>query len=479
MRIPLFGLGTKSKSWAITAQKRINAIVEKRGEEDRTSFALLGRPGLVSFNSSFGSNPSRGMWAVNTLAQPLLFTVHAGTLYSINNAGVTSVIGAIGTITGDVSMADDGTYLVLVDGTNGYWYNMQTPGALTQIVDGNFTTSPETVIWQNNYFIVTSGATRQFQLSQISPSVNPAVWPAIQINFAGSSAGALVAGQSNSSILVLFGDVYTEFWQDTGSPDFPYANIPGSSQEFGLASAWSVTKFDNALVGLFKNKMGGVNVSRLEGFTLQRLSDQDMEQILSNYSDSALGTAQGYSFMSEGHPLYVLNFPETATWVYDGLSQTWTEWQNDVGGPFVGKKFAVFQGRLCVSDSSIGSIYEFDPNTYDDNGELIGMEIWTRHIWDDDKFIGIRDIQIDIESGVGLAVGQGSNPQMDLQVSKDGGQTFASVGFSSMGPIGEYTQRVKWRSLGAARDWVLKLRVTDPVKRIITGASAEVTGAGF
>jgi hypothetical protein len=48
-----------------------------------------------------------------------------------------------------------------------------------------------------------------------------------------------------------------------------------------------------------------------------------------------------------------------------------------------------------------------------------------------------------------------------------------------MGQIGEYTQRVKWRSLGAARDWVLKLRITDPVKRVITGASAELTVAGF
>jgi hypothetical protein len=479
MRVNLFGLGTKSKSWAITAQKRINCIVEKRGEEDRTSFALLGRPGLLAFNTTFGSNPSRGMWAVNTLAQPLLFTVHAGTLYSINNAGVTSVIGAIGTITGDVSMADDGKYLVLVDGTSGYWYNMETPGALTLIVDGNFTTSPKTVSWQDNYFIVTSGASRQFQLSQITPSVDPAVWPAIQINFAGSAAGSLVAGQTDHSLLVLFGDVYTEFWQDTGSPDFPYANIPGSSQEFGLASAWSLAKFDNSLAGLFKNKMGGINVARLSGFNLQRLSDSDMEQIFDSYSASAVGSAQGYSFMSEGHPLYVIMFPDTATWMYDGLSGAWTELQDDLGGPFIGKKFAVFQGRLCVSDAVDGKIYEFDPATYSDNGALIGMEIWTKHIWNDDKYIGISDIQIDIESGVGLATGQGSLPVMDMQVSKDGGNTFASVGFSSMGPIGEYTQRVKWRSLGSARDWVLKLRITDPVKRVITGASAELTVAGF
>jgi hypothetical protein len=107
------------------------------------------------------------------------------------------------------------------------------------------------------------------------------------------------------------------------------------------------------------------------------------------------------------------------------------------------------------------------------------MEVWSKHIWKDDKYIGISQIQIDIESGVGLVSGQGSQPVCDLQVSKDGGFTFKSVGFSSMGLIGDYTARLKWNSLGAARDWVLKLIITDPVRRVITGAHAEVQGAGF
>ena len=84
-----------------------------------------------------------------------------------------------------------------------------------------------------------------------------------------------------------------------------------------------------------------------------------------------------------------------------------------------------------------------------------------------------------MESGVGLPTGQGSNPVVDLQISKDGGNTFYSVGFASIGAIGQYTQRVIWRGLGAARDWVLKLRITDPVKRVITGASADVKVGAF
>lgn len=476
MRVSLWGLGTQSKSRAITAQKRVNCVVEPRKEMDRTIFALVGRDGLTAFITTLGTNPSRCMWSVNSLSTPLLFSVHAGTLYSINNAGVTAVIGVIGTTTGDVSMADDGTYLVLVDGAKGYVYNMQVPTGLNQIVDGNFTTSPKTVTWQDQYFIVTSSATKQFQLSQISPSVDPTVWPAIQINFTGSGADSLQAGISDHSITHLFARTYTEFWQNAGNPDFPFAKITGSAQEFGLNAPFSLSKFDNSVVGLFQNKMGGKNVSRMQGFALNKISDQDMDEILTGYADTADGT--GHSYMSGSHPLYVLNLPAAdATWVYDGLPNAWTEWTDTDGNRFWGNKFAKFVNRLCVSDYRNGNIYQYDPDSTTDNGSMIPMEVVSKHIWEDDKYLGIQQIQVDIESGVGTLTE--TDPVIDLLVSKDGGASFHSVGFSQMGAIGEHTTRVIWNSLGAARDWVLKLRITDSVRRVLTGASAMVTGGSF
>ena len=183
--------------------------------------------------------------------------------------------------------------------------------------------------------------------------------------------------------------------------------------------------------------------------------------------------------MIGGHPIYLVNFGTTDTWIYDGLSNVWCEWQDTTGGRYSGQKFAAFQGMLCVSDYQTGNIYEINPSTYADNSSNFGMEVWSKHIWNDDKYIGISQVQIDIESGSGTTTGQGVNPVMDLQVSKDGGQSFFSVGFSSMGPIGNYTTRCIWRGLGSARDWVLKLRVTDPIHRVVTGATAELTGWSF
>jgi hypothetical protein len=474
MRVDLFGVGVQGKSAAITAQNRVNCYIETEQEPDRTKLALIGSPGLTLFNTEL-SGPSRGMWAVNSLSTPLLFTVHRGTLYSINNASVSAVIGSIGTIDGNVSMADDGTFLMLVDGVKGYYYNMLVPAGLNQIVDANFTTSPKTVTWQDTYFIVNAGSTNQVQLSS---NGTPVTWPAVNINFTGSNPGALQAVIADHSILNIFGEPYTEFWQDTGSPDFPYAVIPGSSQEFGLASAWSLCKYDNSLAGLFRNKMGEVNVSRMAGFRLQQISSLEIDYIINQYA--SVGNATAYGYMQGGHPMYQISFPDiNVTWEFDGASNSWGQRQSTDGGRYWGNKFANFVNRKLVSDYRNGAIYQIDSTVYTDNGSMIPMEVTSKHIWQDDKYLSIPQLQIDIESGVGITTGQGDDPQIMLEISKDGGRVFRAVSWDSMGKIGEYTQRLMWRRLGRARDWVLRLRITDPVKRIITGASAEIVGGTF
>jgi len=132
VRVQLFGLGLKGKSPSIDAQRRINCYLEPQqiAAEDKSRLVLIGSPGLTLFSSSIGANPSRGMWAVNTLSTPLVFTVHGSTLYSLNNAAILSSIGTINTSSGDVSMLDDGTSLVLVDGVYGLVYNMKSPAGL-------------------------------------------------------------------------------------------------------------------------------------------------------------------------------------------------------------------------------------------------------------------------------------------------------------------------------------------------------------
>jgi hypothetical protein len=80
-----------------------------------------------------------------------------------------------------------------------------------------------------------------------------------------------------------------------------------------------------------------------------------------------------------------------------------------------------------------------------------------------------------MQTGVGLASGQGSDPKAMLQWSDDGGHTWSNEQWASIGKIGERLARVRWRRLGRSRDRVFKVTITDPVRVVILGASTEFT----
>ena len=80
-------------------------------------------------------------------------------------------------------------------------------------------------------------------------------------------------------------------------------------------------------------------------------------------------------------------------------------------------------------------------------------------------------MQVDIEAGVGLdGSGQGTNPQMMMQFSNDGGRSWSAELWQSMGEIGQLTYRAIWRRLGQARDRVFRVTVTDPVSVVMLDA---------
>lgn len=61
-----------------------------------------------------------------------------------------------------------------------------------------------------------------------------------------------------------------------------------------------------------------------------------------------------------------------------------------------------------------------------------------------------------------------------LQWSNDGGKTWSAELRRSMGKIGEYELRARWHRLGAHRNWMVRIIISDPVPVRINGAYARV-----
>lgn len=71
---------------------------------------------------------------------------------------------------------------------------------------------------------------------------------------------------------------------------------------------------------------------------------------------------------------------------------------------------------------------------------------------------------------------QGGDPQLMLRWSDDNGETWSNQLSASMGKVGEYRKRVIFRRLGQARERIFEISISDPVKRVITGANLDAVG---
>lgn len=484
MKVPLFGLGMQSATPVVTAKKLQNFYVEFRPSGEKTQVIAIGFPGLDLF-ADFGDTAIRGMIPVEQ--NDLLYVVHRGMFWEINNAGVKTSRGSIGTVSGAVGLAHNGTQVMIVDGSLGYIYDTVT-NAFSQITDIWFPANPTSVTFQDGYFI----AGFDDGTFYISAPYDGLTWDALDFATAESNPDRLIRAFADHGELILFGDISTEFWGNSGATDFPYAKIQGADAEWGLGSRESLAKFDDSVAFLCKNRMGQVIVGKLSGHRVQKLSTPDLDKIINAYAVTS--DAVAHSYLLGGHPMYQINFPSAGySWSFDGLTNIWSVRKSADIARHRCEQGVQYLSATVLSDYSNGRLYRLNPETLDENGEVIEGEIVGEH-WDNElERTTIDCLRIDMEVGTGagtegtITVWDGAGTLWDdgttlwdyqvrvdtqamLQLSKDGGKTWGTELWRGLGYLGEYDKRVEWRRLGQSRRWTAKVRIVDPVRRVILGA---------
>ena len=69
----------------------------------------------------------------------------------------------------------------------------------------------------------------------------------------------------------------------------------------------------------------------------------------------------------------------------------------------------------------------------------------------------------------------GYDPQAMLRWSSDGGSTWSSEHWTSIGKMGQYSNRAIWRRLGFGRDRIFEVSISAPVKAVIISANLKAT----
>lgn len=438
----------------------------KEGE----AFSLVGTPGLRLLQT-IGTGPIRGVYAMpsSLIISETLFVVSGNTIYSVDPDWNATTLGTLLTNSGPVSMSDNATVLVIVDGDNGYYVTLST-SAFAQITDPNFL-GADTVTFQDSYLIFNKPGTQQFYTTTVG-----AFLP-FDPTFIATKEGAsdnIIGLISDHLNVYLFGSYSSEVWYDSGAT-FPFQRIQGAYIPVGCLAAYSIQILVGMAFWLGCDQQGRGIVFSGQAGAPQRISTHALETQLLGVSAANMNLARAWTYQQGGHAFYCLNVPGLdTTWCYDTNSGQWHERASLVRGSLRRHQadcHAFAYQTNVVGDYESGNIYALDPLTLSDNGNPIQRVRAAPHLTDGLMRVFHSSFQLDMEVGVGLdGTQQGTNPQAILQWSDDGGHKWSNEHWAWIGKIGATRTRVIWRRLGNSRDRVYRVTITDPVKVTLIGA---------
>ena len=482
-RVAFFGRGVLAKSAVVTRQRRVNCYLEVRKDDDKTSIACYGTPGLkFAFNASSPLNlPSRGLIGNATA----LYNVAGSTLKVLGSNGTVSATQLIGSGSGLVGLALNPTQLMIVDGSLGYCY---TPSSNTIVAVGaSFPNGAKTVTYSNGFFVCELPGTNEFFVSNLNDGTT---WNGLSYATAVQAIDGILAVDQLAGILIPFSSGHCEFWQNVGSTPEPFQYIQNSAQMYGLAAVYARAHSGTDLYflaqtggGSFQNTGGAVQVARIRGYSVNVVSTPDIDNILQTAArTSTVSDATMYSYQQDSHTFVQLNLPTAnRSLLYDTSEDLWSEVQTGITSGYAARH----QGNLCasaygqtyISDYQNGNLYTYDPTVYTDNGSTILREVVGRAMVENGNTFRCSQILFDMETGVGLSSpsAQGYSPNVMISVARDG-RNFCPPRLVPLGMQGQDYTRVVSRRWGKARtEMTVRLQMTDPVKFVVAYGAVRIS----
>jgi hypothetical protein len=485
-----------------------NLYVERaQSEFSKAGYFYIKIPGLRRFGPLTTSNVGacRGMLTTSVGSGRRTFTVHGSGVYELLADGSKLILGSINTTTGLVSMADNGTLMMLVDGQAG-WILRYADGNLTKITDEYFPgndamlgqVAPTFVTYLDTYFIVNVPNTNQYYWSngfytwddvdatphEYDPLVANGYWSPLRSGQKIGKPDNISALANCNSYLWLFGYNSCEIHYNSGNYNGQqFQRYQGAILNIGCMAPRSVAVYQNNVYFLGTDKDGTLGVFSNDGMNPARISVRGIEQMIQSmrvYTDCI-----AYCYAQNGHSFYVMQFPTgNKTFVYDSASQAWHERTKLIQGTgdyirhdaqFATQNF----DKIIVGDASTSEVYEFDPFYYQNDNPLDAGVNYIRCVKNTPIGFNLgRNIRYDMvqvlaNSGSGTSVntaaGVGQDPTVQIAWSNDTGVVYSNERPAPLGRQGEYGKRSIVLACGMGRNRVWRIAFTDPTPFILVG----------
>lgn len=484
---------------------------------ERGIVALYPTPGLKLEMQLPISAPVRGMRALS--GDQYLLAVCGTNVYRITTTFGVTQVGTLTTASGPVSITDiiqttGGLTAYIADGVNRYIWVAGTNTFETLPPSDGPWQGANVVDNVDNYVIYNKPGSRDWAATDLGSAYSTEAYYGVK----DGSPDSLVSLIVDKRQVYLLGDVTTEIWTDTGNVlsgivSFPFSRVQGAGMQAGTNAPFSVARLGDGFAIVAKDNRGISTIEQVQGYAFQRFSTHAVEYSLGQYP---VNDAIAYSYQIDGHEIYVVTFPSVGphgiTWAYDLATQQWHKWLSWDANAALFKRHrsnchAVFGNLNLVGDYENGKIYSLNNEVYTEDGAPIRRVRRAPHLTADLQRQYFDELQIQFQPGVGLSgyafgfdggvlatenndllitennislavsapITRGADPQAMLRWSNDGGSTWSSEHWTSIGKQGRYLNRAIWRRLGTARDRIFEVAITDPVKAVIVSANLKAS----
>lgn len=432
----------------------INMFLEKTPSTE-TGVVLLDRAPLER-HAAIGGGPIQAMFSQSGTFNGALFVVSGNQLYRDGSA-VGSIVG-----NGAASIASSGTELLVTAGDRLYSYTGvgETPYVEVAFPDA---AAVRAVVFISGHFVAIREGSQKFYWSA---QFDGRTWDALDFASAESEPDNLL------DVIVMRGNLYLlgydtiEPWFYTGDLALPFNLAQQRLFPKGVRGTGCAVEMDNALFWI-----AGDNVVYRTGDVPERLSDHGIEERIGKST-----AASAYGFIDDGHSFFCVRL-DAATMCYDAASGQWCEFQSYGKTNFRARSAVFSGGQTLLGDDSTGDVWQF--GGYADEPILLREIVGAIPI----KGGAVIIDNLTLDAAVGRTEpleGQGSDPMVELETSRDGGATWGYPRPAAMGRQGEYRRLVRWRRMGMfdAPGAMFRLRMTDPARLRISDVLVNEPGGG-
>ena len=456
------------KSGFASVQRLLNGYSEALGQAAKSPLPVYGVPGTTRFDTGMtGLNgPCRGMiyvygkglYAVAGTSAALFDDEGNATLISGSIPGSSMVIMDANQRTNpQIGIIADGVYYVLDTGTNA-------------ITAANVSTlpAPNSVTFLDGYLVFSIADGRIFHTAlNDALTVN-----ALSYATASSRPDGLRRIVTHRGALIALGESSLEIWEDAGTTPFAFARIRADI-DIGCIAEHTVASVADALMWVDQN---GV-VRQMLASEPTRISTHALERAISDLTWDERRGLRAVASHFNGHDFYAVT-SSYWTWEFDLATGLWHERQSGGLANWFAQGFESFNGKVVIGSSLDAGLHVLDDSSETESGNPYLFLAQSAPLHAFPKGLIVDQLDVDIIPGVGItgSTAEAANPQLMLDWSDDGGNTWTGGRTASLGKVGERSATASFYQLGATgrAGRTFRLSSSSPVLRGIFNADARV-----